>query len=167
MLDMMDFEEEYRSMTDSAYGCSPTTVTNMHFEKYDDQWRYEIFPQDIMDVDMFKSHVKELLTSHSSFEAPSTEITYLVPGEIFNYQACDFQMDDIQMETVEVEPASPKKAFPCTLCTSSFSRNHDLKRHLRIHLGIRPYKCDSCSKDFTRLDALHRHTTVKGCKGLK
>ncbi|KAJ1334813.1 hypothetical protein BSLG_007968 [Batrachochytrium salamandrivorans] len=56
------------------------------------------------------------------------------------------------------------KPFKCEMCPSTFSRNHDLKRHVRIHLGIRPYKCDMCEKSFTRMDALHRHTAVRGCK---
>ena len=74
--------------------------------------------------------------------------------------------------------SSPKKdrdrAFPCTMCSSTFSRNHDLKRHtrfdlllmFRIHLGIRPFKCETCPKSFTRLDALYRHSTNVGCKGM-
>nr|KAJ3403733.1 hypothetical protein HK105_004017 [Polyrhizophydium stewartii] len=56
------------------------------------------------------------------------------------------------------------KPFKCEMCASTFSRNHDLKRHVRIHLGIRPYRCDLCGKSFTRMDALHRHTSVRGCK---
>jgi uncharacterized Zn-finger protein len=59
-----------------------------------------------------------------------------------------------------------KKKFKCDLCESSFSRNHDLKRHSRIHTGVKPYQCLECGKSFTRQDALNRHTTVKGCKGL-
>lgn len=57
------------------------------------------------------------------------------------------------------------KCFPCDMCNSTFSRNHDLKRHVRIHLGIRPYKCDTCPKSFTRMDALNRHKNIRGCKG--
>ena len=58
-----------------------------------------------------------------------------------------------------------KKTFYCHLCPSTFSRNHDLKRHIRIHLGIRPYKCATCPKAFTRADALHRHIHIRGCRG--
>lgn len=42
------------------------------------------------------------------------------------------------------------------------SRNHDLKRHQKIHLAVRPFSCTNCGKDFTRKDALRRHLTVKG-----
>lgn len=59
------------------------------------------------------------------------------------------------------------RIFKCQLCTSSFSRNHDLKRHERIHTGLKPFACSTCSKHFTRMDALQRHATVRGCKALK
>ncbi|CAG8450831.1 13531_t:CDS:2 [Ambispora gerdemannii] len=39
----------------------------------------------------------------------------------------------------------------------AFSRNHDLKRHMKIHLNAKPFKCLGCSKLFSRLDAIKRH----------
>ncbi|KAL7412871.1 hypothetical protein BDY24DRAFT_334366, partial [Mrakia frigida] len=51
--------------------------------------------------------------------------------------------------------------FKCLDCPQSFSRNHDLKRHQKIHLAIKPYTCTNCTKAFTRKDALRRHLTVK------
>lgn len=45
------------------------------------------------------------------------------------------------------------------------NRNHDLKRHKRIHLDLKPFKCAKCDKSFSRKDALRRHWLVKGCKG--
>jgi uncharacterized Zn-finger protein len=59
-----------------------------------------------------------------------------------------------------------RKVFYCHLCPTTFSRNHDLKRHIRIHLGIRPHKCQTCPKSFTRADALHRHVHIRGCRGV-
>ena len=35
-----------------------------------------------------------------------------------------------------------------------FNRNHDLKRHKRIHLAVKPFPCNHCDKSFSRKDAL-------------
>lgn len=56
------------------------------------------------------------------------------------------------------------KQFQCSQCPLSFRRNHDLKRHVKIHLPVRPYTCEQCSKAFNRKDALRRHIISKACK---
>lgn len=56
------------------------------------------------------------------------------------------------------------KIFQCTQCFLAFRRNHDLKRHVKIHLPVRPYVCELCSKGFNRKDALRRHVTSNACK---
>ncbi|TGZ82466.1 hypothetical protein EX30DRAFT_347786 [Ascodesmis nigricans] len=56
-----------------------------------------------------------------------------------------------------------ERPFRCDQCSQSFSRNHDLKRHKKIHLAVKPHPCDNCDKSFSRKDALKRHRLVKGC----
>lgn len=46
------------------------------------------------------------------------------------------------------------RPFKCDQCPQSFNRNHDLKRHKRIHLAVKPFPCTHCEKSFSRKDAL-------------
>lgn len=51
-------------------------------------------------------------------------------------------------------PAQQDRPFKCDVCPQSFNRNHDLKRHKRIHLAVKPFPCKFCEKSFSRKDAL-------------
>lgn len=53
-------------------------------------------------------------------------------------------------------PPQPQndRPFRCDVCPQSFNRNHDLKRHKRIHLAVKPFPCNDCEKSFSRKDAL-------------
>lgn len=50
--------------------------------------------------------------------------------------------------------ANSDRPFKCDQCPQSFNRNHDLKRHKRIHLAVKPFPCGHCDKSFSRKDAL-------------
>ncbi|KAK7604449.1 hypothetical protein V9T40_005635 [Parthenolecanium corni] len=53
----------------------------------------------------------------------------------------------------------PKKRHACHLCPKTFGWTTDLKRHLLIHTGERPFKCSMCNATFTRNFLLQKHKT--------
>jgi hypothetical protein len=55
-------------------------------------------------------------------------------------------------------PPQNDRPFKCDQCPQSFNRNHDLKRHKRIHLAVKPFPCGHCEKSFSRKDALKVNT---------
>lgn len=54
------------------------------------------------------------------------------------------------------------------LAIVGFARQHDCKRHMLLHEGLRLFECEGCGKKFARLDALTRHReptqAKKGCE---
>lgn len=54
----------------------------------------------------------------------------------------------------QLGPRPGDRPYKCDQCTQGFNRNHDLKRHKRIHLATKPYPCGNCEKSFSRKDAL-------------
>ncbi|KAF8813890.1 hypothetical protein BYT27DRAFT_7180665 [Phlegmacium glaucopus] len=53
---------------------------------------------------------------------------------------------------------SAHRPFRCSACPASFARNHDLKRHLKLH-DKKAWRCEGCNKVFSRRDAIKRHKT--------
>jgi Zinc finger, C2H2 type len=61
---------------------------------------------------------------------------------------------------------STHRPFRCSACPASFARNHDLKRHLKLH-DKTAWRCEGCNKVFSRRDAIKRHKTGIKNRGAK
>jgi KRAB domain-containing zinc finger protein len=46
------------------------------------------------------------------------------------------------------------------VCGKAFSENGNLQMHNKTHTGDKPYKCDICSKLFSKNDILQTHIHI-------
>ncbi|XP_039496308.1 uncharacterized protein LOC120454853 isoform X2 [Drosophila santomea] len=59
-----------------------------------------------------------------------------------------------------ITPSSDTKPHQCQQCMKSFSSNHQLVQHIRVHTGEKPYKCSYCDRRFKQLSHVQQHTRL-------
>lgn len=77
----------------------------------------------------------------------------------------------VQLKTpaaqIPTQPAAPIKKHECKKCKKSFSRVSLLNRHMKLHLGIKPYQCTVCGWRFLQSYNLKKHLLTHGPKSLR
>ncbi|KAF9168752.1 hypothetical protein DFQ26_000019 [Actinomortierella ambigua] len=82
-----------------------------------------------------------------------------------SFPGCDRRFARLYNLNTHEKTHDPSKArpFSCPACPKSFSRKHDLQRHVTgVHLGERNFACSTCDRTFSRHDGLRRHLSAPG-----
>lgn len=58
------------------------------------------------------------------------------------------------------EHADKPSGFLCTECGRTFNSHSNLRIHLNVHTGARPYSCPDCGKSFSQSGALKIHRRI-------
>lgn len=57
-------------------------------------------------------------------------------------------------------PHQGMKEFKCDVCSREFTLSANLKRHMLIHASVRPFQCHVCFKTFVQKQTLKTHMIV-------
>ncbi|ROL48513.1 Zinc finger protein SNAI2 [Anabarilius grahami] len=55
-----------------------------------------------------------------------------------------------------------ERPFSCPHCNRAFADRSNLRAHLQTHSEVKKYQCGTCSRTFSRMSLLHKHT-LSGC----
>lgn len=57
--------------------------------------------------------------------------------------------------------AMEQRPFECVYCDKRFKSKNNLRQHVRIHTGERPYVCNICAESFIQMSSLQHHRAKK------
>lgn len=88
--------------------------------------------------------------------------TFSIPVPVASQPQPPPSLQSVIKNEVEVEDeddilGEDKPPFICKICSKSFSKRDNLKKHEIIHRGEKPYLCEECGKSFARKQDLNVH----------
>ncbi|XP_039528988.1 gastrula zinc finger protein XlCGF49.1-like [Pimephales promelas] len=60
-------------------------------------------------------------------------------------------------EKSSIQITDVKRLFVCSECGNTFTRKENLKNHMIIHTGLKPFSCSQCGKSFKYKNCLNVH----------
>lgn len=74
--------------------------------------------------------------------------------------AASFSRPSQLLQHQRTEHADKPSGFLCTECGRTFNSHSNLRIHLNVHTGARPYSCPDCGKSFSQSGALKIHRRI-------
>ncbi|XP_057196014.1 zinc finger protein 664 isoform X2 [Triplophysa rosa] len=115
--------------------------------------------------------------SLSSFPCLSCQRTFPTCAQLLRHQQGHVQQESLQqlpcmhcsasfprpsqlLQHQRTQHASKTGGFLCAECGRAFNSHSNLRIHLNVHTGARPYSCADCGKSFSQSGALKIHRRI-------
>lgn len=95
--------------------------------------------------------------SLTSIDCSSMGLENLIASSAVNIpcKKCNTFLENASL--LQVHNMTSHGQFTCLVCLATFTSRNNMKRHIRLHTGIKPYSCHKCSESFSRNDDFKRH----------
>ena len=99
------------------------------------------FVCDIFPLGLSKENIKTHQNQHGNKQLESSE-------------------QEVEKITKGNKDKKTRKVYQCELCGKYLKTNAHLKRHMKIHTGVKPFCCDVCGKSFKEKGDVKRHRRI-------
>lgn len=97
-------------------------------------------------------------SSDNSSTPPIRAMAKEKKGKSFKCPHCKASFDQSNNLKIHIRVHTGIRPYQCTQCPRSFAQKGNLKTHIRVHTGERPFKCTHCSLAFRQVCHLRNHT---------
>ncbi|KAJ3219515.1 hypothetical protein HK099_004674 [Clydaea vesicula] len=149
---------EIKELKDTHLRCSETTYF-FEFTIYSANLKNHL---EIMDEKQLLNEITNFFETDEAFKTMQKVKDSRFKNNTIIHLHKDTRLQFVKVETAEqkreLKKLRPKERVSCPDCPKSLNRKSDLKRHIStIHLKCRPFKCEFCSKGYSRGDVLRKH----------
>lgn len=85
---------------------------------------------------------------------------------LFSFFFSDSESSNLYNFVRKIFPDKTYSEFSCKVCDYKSQYATNIKRHVRLHTGERPYKCHICFKGFNEKGHLKKHLFVHGTENV-
>ena len=140
--------------------CGKTFSISSNLKKH-----FSTHERDLVMDEGLENHENQIMKNKENFSETNSENIMPGPFECKEIN-CGVRFTS-EKKLLHHEKREHGKQHVCSICNKLFISESQLKKHVLIHTGEKPYKCSVCQKAFTQKSHVTFHTSTVHNKGTK